>query len=87
LVSGFLKNFDRLWELNRDQYRERQRKLREENLVEIHFGGKSGEGAMSLAISEIDRLIEILEKEIPGFFRKVRREDRYWDKKRDRGGE
>ncbi len=87
LISSFSKNFNRLWELNRDQYRERQRKLREENLIEIHFGGKSGEGAMALTISEIDRLIEILEEEIPGFFRKARREDRYWDKKRDRGGE
>jgi phosphatidylserine/phosphatidylglycerophosphate/cardiolipin synthase-like enzyme len=83
LISRFLENFNRLWELNRDQYRERERKLREENLIEIHFGGKSGEGAMALTISEIDRLREILEEEIPGFFRKARREDRYWDKKRD----
>lgn len=87
LVSEFVENFERLWDLHRGQYAERSRNLREKNKIEIHFGGKRGEGAMALSISEIDRLLGILEEEAPRFFEKARPEDRYFDKRLEEGSE
>ncbi|HBQ20318.1 MAG: hypothetical protein A2Z91_05765 [Deltaproteobacteria bacterium GWA2_38_16] len=76
VAQSYTENFLNIWDKNRDSFQDHKRDIQKQSRIPLHFD------PMSLWVSEIDELYDLLEKEVPGFFEKIKPEDMYWAKRK-----